>query len=179
MWIFDLVVNPCCYLRSGARQCSRSCNTLRGDYDPTPPSQPSHPPRRSDFIQRLSLWQSFSTRQEDLTAEKLRLEGDLIEEYITNSTWRGEVCPKVQVCKAELKCWLTHNKCTAFLSLKSKPQNKGIGRAYNIFISSWRFLLSLNFWIITLKFIFHIEIFRHTGLFKNWYNINKTIDYIN
>ena len=35
-------------------------------------------------------------------------------------------------------------------------------------ISSWRFLFSLDFWIIRLKFIFHIEIFRHTGLFKNW-----------
>ena len=34
--------------------------------------------------------------------------------------------------------------------------------------SSWRFLFSLDFWSIRLKFLFHIEIFRHTGLFKNW-----------
>ena len=35
-------------------------------------------------------------------------------------------------------------------------------------ISSWRFLRSVAFWIIMFKFIFHIEIFRHTCLFKNW-----------
>ena len=35
-------------------------------------------------------------------------------------------------------------------------------------ISSQRFLFSLDFWILELKFILHIEIFRHTGLFKNW-----------
>jgi len=46
-------------------------------------------------------------RQEDLTAEKLRLEGDLIEEYITNSTWRGEVCPKVQERHRVYEYWVS------------------------------------------------------------------------
>ena len=36
-------------------------------------------------------------RQDDLTEELLREEGELIEEYITNVTWRGEVCQQVQV----------------------------------------------------------------------------------
>ena len=31
-------------------------------------------------------------RQDDLTEELLRVEGDLVEEYITNVTWRGEIC---------------------------------------------------------------------------------------
>ena len=39
----------------------------------------------------------------------------------------------------------------------------------NCQISSQRFLFSLDFWILELKFILHIEIFRHTGLFKNWH----------
>ena len=99
--IFDLVVKWSLAAILGMPQGNAlAFVTLWGcdyDYDPTHPSQPSHLPRRSDFIQRLSHWQSFLTRQEDLTAEKLRLEGDLIEEYITNSTWRGEVCHKVQV----------------------------------------------------------------------------------
>ena len=40
-------------------------------------------------------------------------------------------------------------------------------------LSSWRFLFSLDFWIIRFKFIFHIEIFRHTGLIKNWSILNN------
>ena len=40
-------------------------------------------------------------------------------------------------------------------------------------ISSWRFLFSLDFWILELKFISHIEIFRHTGLFKNWHILTQ------
>ena len=35
-------------------------------------------------------------------------------------------------------------------------------------ISSLQCLFSLNFWIIKFKFIFHIVIFRHTSLNKNW-----------
>merc|ERR1719454_247905 len=46
-------------------------------------------------------------RLEDLTEEKLRLEGDLIEEYITNSTWRGEVCHKVQERHRVYEYWVS------------------------------------------------------------------------
>ena len=40
-------------------------------------------------------------------------------------------------------------------------------------ISSWRFLFSLDFWIIRFKFILHIEIFRHTGLIKKTKLVDK------
>ena len=37
------------------------------------------------------------TRQDELTEEQVREEADLVEEYVTNVTWRGEVCQQVQV----------------------------------------------------------------------------------
>ena len=40
---------------------------------------------------------SIMTRQDELTEEQVREEGNLVEEYLTNVTWRGEVCPQVQV----------------------------------------------------------------------------------
>ena len=36
-------------------------------------------------------------RQEELTEKQVREEADLIDEYVTNFTWRGEVCQQVQV----------------------------------------------------------------------------------
>ena len=40
-------------------------------------------------------------RQDDLTEEQVRQEGDLVEEYVTNVTWRGEVCHQVQVSRTK------------------------------------------------------------------------------
>ena len=55
------------------------------------------------------------------------MEGDLIEEYITNSTWRGEVCHKVQV----------HARLSWNVSLHTTNvhhfSQEGIGRFCNIF----------------------------------------------
>ena len=40
---------------------------------------------------------SIVSRQDELSEEQVREEGDLVEEYVTNVTWRGEVCQQVQV----------------------------------------------------------------------------------
>ena len=36
-------------------------------------------------------------REDELTEEQVREEGELVDEYLTNVTWRGEVCHQVQV----------------------------------------------------------------------------------
>ena len=44
-------------------------------------------------------------------------------------------------------------------------------KLFNILISSLEFLFSLYFWINEKQVYFKVEIFRHTGLIKNWPNI--------
>ena len=48
---------------------------------------------------------SIMTRQDELTEEQVREEADLVEEYLTNVTWRGEVCRQVQVGRCREVGW--------------------------------------------------------------------------
>ena len=106
---------------------------------------------------------------------QLCLQPNLFDSHVLNADVFGVLCTSVFTKVAHdvrrlFDLCRTHGRKADLLitaELREHPKNISLKKV----ISSWRFLFSLDFWITRLKFIFHIEIFRHTGLFKNFLSI--------